>query len=1047
MVVAGNDNNGSNGRLQIFRNKGNYKFENITGTIYNGSYLTDPKIEFVDLDNNGFKDLIYTGTDNPGGAVGVFKFIGIYKDTTNKTIGIKAAQIKSNLDALLTNVSNVSLAIGDINKDLKTDLAIFYDDGYNAARIGSIYMNTSDTTNTVSFTRNNTITLPALNNATIDLIDYNNDGLLDLALSGKSQSTGQIFRIYQNKWVDSVAKTVQFVQTIANVKSFENGQTTWGDINSDGYPDIIFSGTRTGVGAVSSMAIADPSTAKTNGIIKYNELPTFPFGNYSVMRPRLGDFSGKRVLDLVLVGTEKVTNPSDNTTSTASSFKILKNVRDLSAAVVDPTPTSVAGSSSGTIKSMAVASMATVTSERKFVNSVRGFATDSSIAIVDSNYIESLYGFNKAPIAPQIGGSEIVSQVGSQYLVKLTWKIASDDNTPADGLSYAVSIGTKSGASDVLDGNASLSTGTRKTPDMGNAGKNTSMNVLLSPGTYYWSVQAIDGSNAGSIFAPTNTVQVNANRSLVERSAPYDIFLNGSTTASLYLKQNDSAVKYKLTAADKDSTAVIKYSIISDASVTSDGIFKLDTVNNNLLLNSKPTAASYKVKLRATDNYGALFEKVFNFTVIQAPSKLLVNTRDSSLIYYTKTSADSAKFTLSLSALYDVNPTITPILTYQYVSGIGGENNGLFELVNTVLINKRKLDDADTIRLRVSVVDQYGLTLERLIKLVNADCAKKPNLVVKANAIACLPLVVNLSDSSITTGSGASLKYSFFTDANATIKVNDPTKVSTTGIFYIKAVDTLGCSIAKPISVSVSSQPAVPVIAATSVCQNSTAVSIAYTSPSAPVKLVWYGTNATGGAASTATPSFNTSAPGILSYYIGQADTVAGCYSDRVKFDITIKPFPAVPTISRDTAGFLKASALTGVKWYLGTVLVDSTNIQIKPKDAGSYTIKVTENGCVSTSSAYYYLVTDVINLSANEYIKLAPNPFVNYLNFDFVVQGYQKLNLEVFDVSNGAKVASKLGVFAGTRLSFTELSSGIYILKVTSSDNKISYQFKMVKL
>jgi hypothetical protein len=1048
LVIAGNDFNNSNGRLQIYKNRGNYKFENITGYIYPGSfgnYLADPKIEFVDLDNNGFKDMIYTGTDNQAGAIGVFKFIGIYKDTAVKTTGIKTAQIKSNLDALLSNVSNVSLAIGDINKDLKTDLAVLYDDGYNAARIGAIYMNTSDTTNAISFARSNTITLPALNNATIDLIDYNNDGLLDLALSGKSQSTGQIFRIYQNKWVDSVAKTVQFVQSNANVKSFENGQTTWGDINSDGYPDIIFSGTRTGVGPISSMAIADPSTAKVNGIIKYNELPTFPFGNYSVMRPSLGDFSGKKVLDLVLVGTEKVTNPSDNTTSTLSSFKILKNVRDLSAAVVDPTAVAGIGSSTGSIKAMSMGSMTTATAEI-IPNMIRGFA-DSTIAVVDSNYIENVYGFNAAPSSPKIASSQIVSQVGSQYLVKLSWKAASDDNTPADGLTYAVSIGTKSGLSDVLDGNAALSTGTRKTPESGNAGKNTSLNVLLSPGTYYWTVQSIDGSNAGSTFAPTSTIQVNGNRSLVERSAPYDIFLNGATKADLYLKQTDSAAKFKLTTADNDSTAVIKYSIISDASITSDAIFKLDSIANNLIINGKPTAASYKVKLRATDNYGAFFEKQFNFTVIQSPTKLLVNDKDSTVFYYTKASADSAKFILTLKATYDVTPSTTPVLTYQYVNGTGGENNGLFDLANTVLINKRKLDDADTIRLRVAVVDQYGLTLERLIKLVNADCTKKPSLVVKANATACLPSVVNLSDTTLTAGSGAALKYSYYTDINATIKVPTPTSVATTGVYYIKAVDSLGCSIAKPIAISVSSKPATPTISAASICQNATTVSLAYTAPSKSVKLVWYGTNATGGTPSTVLPSFNTSAAGIISYYVAQADTAAGCYSDRIKLDITVKANPTIPTISRDTAGYLSSSASIGNVWYKDASAVDSTNNRIKPTTPGSFTVKVTENGCTSTSAAYYYLVTDIINLSADEYIKLAPNPFVSYLNFDFVVKGYQKLNLEVFDIASGVKVANREGVYAGTRLSFNELSSGIYIFKVSSSDNKLNYQFKMVKL
>ena len=64
------------------------------------------------------------------------------------------------------------------------------------------------------------------------------------------------------------------------------------------------------------------------------------------------------------------------------------------------------------------------------------------------------------------------------------------------------SIGTKPGLSDVVDPNADLITGNRKTPDAGNAGTNTSISLLLDQGTYYWSVQAIDAANAVALAAP-----------------------------------------------------------------------------------------------------------------------------------------------------------------------------------------------------------------------------------------------------------------------------------------------------------------------------------------------------------------------------------------------------------------------------------------------------------------------------------------------------------------------------------------------------------------
>jgi hypothetical protein len=98
-------------------------------------------------------------------------------------------------------------------------------------------------------------------------------------------------------------------------------------------------------------------------------------------------------------------------------------------------------------------------------------------------------------------------------------------------------------------------------------------------------------------------------------------------------------------------------------------------------------------------------------------------------------------------------------------------------------------------------------------------------------------------------------------------------------------------------------------------------------------------------------------------------------------------------------------------------------------------------------SAAYYYLVTDIINLSKDEFIKLAPNPFVNQLNFDFIVKGYQKLNIEVYDIATGSRVASKQNLTAGMPITLGQLSAGTYIIKVSSNDNKIVQQFKMVKL
>jgi len=172
-----------------------------------------------------------------------------------------------------------------------------------------------------------------------------------------------------------------------------------------------------------------------------------------------------------------------------------------------------------------------------------------------------------------------------------------------------------------------------------------------------------------------------------------------------------------------------------------------------------------------------------------------------------------------------------------------------------------------------------------------------------------------------------------------------------------------------------------------------------------------------------------------------------GCIISSDTIQIKKYGIPGAPTLSRDTANFLLSGA-AGTTWYKDGSAITDTAQKYKPTAAGSYTAKTTTNGCTSVmSAAYYYLVTDIINLSKDEFIKLAPNPFVNQLNFDFIVKGYQKLNIEVYDVATGTKVANQQNITAGTQIQLSQLARGTYIVRVTSNDNKIAQQFKMVKL
>lgn len=227
----------------------------------------------------------------------------------------------------------------------------------------------------------------------------------------------------------------------------------------------------------------------------------------------------------------------------------------------------------------------------------------------------------------------------------------------------------------------------------------------------------------------------------------------------------------------------------------------------------------------------------------------------------------------------------------------------------------------------------------------------------------------------------------------------------------------------------------------TFICGNDS-VSLKITNRDPSVKYTWYINN---DSVSKSSDSLFIKKEGFIKL---KATDSLGCakFSDSV----LIKSFaiPASPIISRDTSNNLVSNVAMRNSWFKDGTLISDTTQKIKPSSSGSYTVKTTQNECISAMSVpYYYLVTDIVQLKNGDYIKLIPNPFVNFMNIDFVVKGHQRLNIEVFSAATGAKVVSRVGVTAGSRLTFSELNPGIYFVRIVSPDAKVAHQFKMVKL
>ena len=177
--------------------------------------------------------------------------------------------------------------------------------------------------------------------------------------------------------------------------------------------------------------------------------------------------------------------------------------------------------------------------------------------------------------------------------------------------------------------------------------------------------------------------------------------------------------------------------------------------------------------------------------------------------------------------------------------------------------------------------------------------------------------------------------------------------------------------------------------------------------------------------------------------------TVSGCSSlPSNSVNLLVNLIPSTPTIYRDSLNNLVSSSVNKNIWYKDGVQLTDSIQKYKPTAIGSYTVKAFQNGCYSLSSnSYYYLVTDVVNISSTEFIKLLPNPFLSNVNVDFVIHGAPSLNLNIHSLSTGSRVFSIKNVNPGNQLQLGSLSPGMYLFIFSSLDGKFNYQFKMVKL
>ncbi|MGC9973902.1 MAG: FG-GAP-like repeat-containing protein [Gaiellaceae bacterium] len=536
-------------------------------------------VAWGDYTGDGKLDILITGEDYSAHPIAK-----LYKNNGNGTFSEDTTA-----DSVLTPVEYGSAAWGDYNNDGRLDILLSgCPNSACSTIVTKLYRNNGNGTFSEDTTAESG--LAGVWDSSVAWGDYNSDGKPDILLTGcpSSACSVPIAKLYKNNGNGSFSEDTTAESALAGVYF---SSVAWGDYNLDGRPDILLNGTTT------SQPITKLCTNNGNGSFSENTTADSVLTGAYVGSVAWGDYNLDGRPDILLTG---VTNSgevaaiyknngdgsfSEDTTADGSLTPVLNGSAAWGDYNADGKPDIVlTGEASGSVPvskiysnngstfsedATASAGLAPVeyssaawgdyNSDGKLDALIAG---DTGSGYLSSVYQNGLSAADTAPAAPAHLSAKPVS--GSN--VTLSWDVASDaQQAGGAGLSYNLRVGTTPGGSDVVAPMA-LASGTRLVPQVGNVGERTSYTLTgLTPGAaYYWSVQAIDSSFAGSAFATEGSFQMapifafsSSKYSVGEAHGPATIKINRSNliaaSASVHFSTTNGSAK-----ASSDYTSVSK---------------------------------------------------------------------------------------------------------------------------------------------------------------------------------------------------------------------------------------------------------------------------------------------------------------------------------------------------------------------------------------------------------------------------------------------------------------------------------------------------------
>jgi hypothetical protein len=442
-------------------------FTNVTASVAPGlPGVRFAEVAWGDYDNDGWLDFLITGQRTNNVPVSQ-----LWRNTGNGFTNITAS-----LAPGLPGVSSSAVAWSDFDNDGRLDFLIA---GHTNASptypTSQLWRNTGGgfTNVTASFAPD----LPGVESGSVAWGDYDNDGRLDLLIAGDG-----VAQLWRNIGVRLINVTTTVAPSLFGGSGSVNNTIAWGDCNNDSRLDFVRSGG--GLNSSSTELFRNNGNGFTNAYLSQKPLVGLPdMYNASLS---WGDYDNDGLQDILVGGSA---------TNSSGSYivQICRNTGNGFTNVNIPALSS--GVDYGNV------TWGDYDNDGRLDFFVSGFNTNiSRVAQIWKNQTPTI---NTPPVAPTG-----LSVNATGLVAALSWNAASDAQTPADGLSYNLRIGSTPGGSDIL-GPSSAANGWRRLPQWGNAQQRLSAVFNYNPGApYYWSVQAVDSGLAGSAFSAEKSFKI-----------------------------------------------------------------------------------------------------------------------------------------------------------------------------------------------------------------------------------------------------------------------------------------------------------------------------------------------------------------------------------------------------------------------------------------------------------------------------------------------------------------------------------------------------------